>query len=123
MEIGNTVQPARSTGVHERTRQGAATTRTFEKNQAIEQLRQQQPARQSSVTEISNAVTTSPQATKAKVGRPLGSGTPKPMRIKYDKPGRPKLMPDPEAQAQQIPIPSRQSVTRKWEAGKKVINI
>ena len=50
MEITNTVQPARSTGVHKRTRQGAATTRTFEKNQAIDQLRQQLPALQCSVT-------------------------------------------------------------------------
>jgi hypothetical protein len=105
MELGNTVQPARSINVHERTRQGAATTRTVEKNQAIDQLRQQPPARQSSVTEISNAVTTSPQATKAKVGRSLGSGTPKPMRIKYDKPGRPELMPDPEGPASEPKTP------------------
>ena len=94
MEIGNTVQPARSTGVHERTRLGAATTRTFEQNQAIEQLIQQKPKRQSSVTAISNATTAAPQTTKPKRGRPLGSGAPKPMRIEYDKPGRPKSIPD-----------------------------
>ena len=92
MEISSTVQPARSTGVHKRTRQGAVTTRTFEKNQAIEELRQQPPTRQSTETAISNAVTTTPQPTKKSVGRPKGSGAPKPMRIEYDKPGRPKLM-------------------------------
>ena len=88
--------PARLSGVHETTRQGATNTRIHKQNQAIGQLRQQPPTRQSSVTEISNAVTTSPQAEKRPVGRPKGSGTPKPMRIKYDKPGRPKSMPDPE---------------------------
>jgi hypothetical protein len=31
----------------------------------------------------------------AKRGRPKGSGAPKPMKIKYDKPGRPALQPDP----------------------------
>ena len=113
MEISNTLQPARLSDVHESTRQGATTTRTFEQNQAIAQLRQQPITRQSSGTAISNATTTTPQARgrgssikdlkplpespeKRGRGRPLGSGAPKPMSIKYDKPGRPKLMPDPE---------------------------
>ena len=91
MEIGNTVQPARLSGVHETTRQGATNTRIHQQNQAIEQLRQQPPTRQSSGTAISNATTAAPQAEKKPVGRPRGSGTPKPMRIKYDKPGRPKI--------------------------------
>ncbi len=99
----NTVQPARSTG--KRTRQGTATTRIQVKNQEIALRVQQQPTRQSSETAISNAVTTSPQATKAKVGRPLGSGAPKPMRIEYAIPGRPKLIPDPEGPASEPKTP------------------
>ena len=109
MEITNTLQPARLSDVHESTRQGAATTRTFEQNQAIAQLRQQPPTRQSSGTTISNATTLPPQATggsalkklkpltesPAKRGRPKGSGAHKPIKIKYNKPGRPVLQPDP----------------------------
>ena len=113
MEIGNTIQPARLSGVHETTRQGATTTRIHTQNQAIAQLRQQPPTRPSTGTAISNATTTTPQARGNSIkdlkplpesekrgrGRPLGSGAPKPMSIKYDKPGRPKLMPDPEGPA------------------------
>ena len=115
MEIASTVQPARLSGVHETSRQGATTTRIHTQNQAITQLRQQPPMRQSSGTAISNATTTTPQARgrgssikdlkplpeseKRGRGRPPGSGAPKPMSIKYDKPGRPKLMLDPEGPA------------------------
>ncbi len=98
IEVSQRPIPARLSGVHERTRQGAATTRTFEQNQAIEQLIQQKPKRQSSGTAISNATTAAPQTTKPKRGRPLGSGAPKPMRIEYDKPGRPKSIPDPASE-------------------------
>ena len=100
MEITNTVQPARVSGVHETTRQGATTTRTFEQNQAISQLRQQPPTRQSSGTAISNATTTTPQARgrgssikdlkplpespeKRGRGRPPGSGAPKPSALSH----------------------------------------
>jgi len=62
MEIASTVQPARLSGVHETSRQGATTTRIHTQNQAIAQLRQQPPTRQSSGTAISNATTTTPQA-------------------------------------------------------------
>jgi hypothetical protein len=131
MEITNTVQPARVSGVHETTRQGATTTRTFEQNQAIAQLRQQPPTRQSSGTAISNATTLPPQATgrgsalknlkpfsspespeKRGRGRPPGSGAPKPMKIKYDKPGRPVLIPDP-MEPEQIKTPKLRMPKKK----------
>jgi hypothetical protein len=80
----------------ETTRRGATKTQIHEQNQLIEQLRQQPPTRESTETAISNAVTTTPQPTKKSVGRPKGSGAPKPMRIEYDRPGRPKSMRDPE---------------------------
>jgi hypothetical protein len=62
MEITSTVQPARLSGVRETSRQGATTTRIHTQNQAIAQLRQQPPVRQSSGTAISNATTTTTQA-------------------------------------------------------------
>ena len=49
---------ARLSDVHVTTRPGATKTRTFDKNQQISELIQQQPARQGSETAISNAATT-----------------------------------------------------------------
>ena len=86
MEITNTVQPARLSDVHESTRQGAATTRTFEQNQAIAQLRQQPPTRQSSGTTISNATTLPPQATGGSALKKL-----KPLTESPAKRGRPNI--------------------------------
>ena len=57
----STVQPARLSGVHERTRQGATNTRVFERNQALERLVQPKPTRPSSGTEMSRATTSAPQ--------------------------------------------------------------
>ena len=51
-------QRARLSDVNVTTRPGATKTRTFDKNQELKQLIQQQPARQGSETEISNAATT-----------------------------------------------------------------
>ena len=89
------------------TRPGATKTKTFDKNQEISQLIQQQPARQSSERAKSNATTTpaakgrgsalkalkplpSPDS-EVKRGRGRPSSGPKPMRIEYEKPGRPKI--------------------------------
>ena len=70
IEVSQRPMPARLSGVHETTRQGATKTRIHEQNQLIEQLRQQKPKRPSTGTEISNATTAAPQPTKAKPGRP-----------------------------------------------------
>jgi hypothetical protein len=105
IEVSQRPMPARLSDVHVRTRQGATKTRIHEQNQLIEQLRQQKPKRPSTGTEISNATTAAPQAEKRSVGRPKGSGAPKPMRIEYDRPGRPKSMRDPEESASEPKTP------------------
>ena len=114
IEVSQRPMPARLSGVHETTRQGATKTRIHEQNQAIEQLRQQKPKRPSTGTEISNATTAAPQAEKRSVGRPKGSGAPKPMRIEYDRPGRPKSMRDPdEPVSEQIKTPKLRMPKKK----------
>jgi hypothetical protein len=71
IEVRQRPMPARLSSVHEITRRGATKTRIHERNQLIDQFRQQPPTRQS--TAISNAVTTTPRPTKAKDGRPSKS--------------------------------------------------
>ena len=103
---------ARLSDVHVTTRPGATKTRTFDKNQQISELIQQQPARQGSETAISNATTPAKGRLNAlkplpspdlevKRGRGRPSSGPKPMRIEYEIPGRPKLQPDPGAKTKE----------------------
>ncbi len=65
IEVSQRPMPARLSGVHETTRRDTTKTRIHEQNQLIKQLRQQPPTRGSTETAFSNAVTTTPQPTKA----------------------------------------------------------
>ena len=65
-------QRARLSDVHVTTRPGATKTRTFEQNQQVSELIQQQPARQSSETAVSNAATTTARG-RVKTLKPLPS--------------------------------------------------